>query len=312
MPQLLSRRDNYGWLTPSMADILTQGTAPLSGEENLRDQINQIQQRMDALDSPVRIVDVRHSPSRNLFIARPESRRGRKTSLAEIRRGLGKLDDEQDDWTLGFISQLPDDPDSVGILMRTSQHEPVRLRQLLLSNTFQHQSSTYTLALGVTVEQQIVVRNLEQIAPILAVGPQNSRRHLLRACLTTLMMLNTPTELRLALLGESAGIYGDLMSSPHALGRLISTVDKGQRLLEGMSKEVQRRHQWMIEAEVDSLDALNLRLRERDETPLPRILLLLSSLSDVEWQAAVEVPARAAVQHSGQRPARGHFPHACC
>ena len=291
MPQLLSRRDDSGWLTPSMADILMQHTAPLLPEDALRDQIAAIQQRLADLETPIRIVDVRPSPSHVLYLARPEAaRRGSRKPVtpADIRRNLGKLAEEHQDWTLGFMGQVQDDSDTVGILLRVPQHQPIRLRQVVLSNTFQHQPSTLTMALGVTLEQQIIVRDLANIGHLMMVGSSNGVKHLLGSTLLSLIMLNTPGELRVALLGNGSKTFSQLIHTPHALGRLLDMPDTGQRLLDGMVKEVQRRHQWLAETQLGSLDAYNAHLRNRGETPLPRILILLSSLSDPEWQAASE------------------------
>lgn len=291
MPQLLSRRDDAGWLTPAMADILIQRSAPPLTEDALRDQIAEIQQRLAGLETPIRIVDIRPSPSHILYIARPEpTRRGnrRPAAPAEIRRNLGKLAEEHEDWTLGFISQIPDDPEAVGILLRVPQHQPVRLRQVLLSNTFQHHPSTLATVLGITLDQQILVRDLAEMGHLLAIGSQNTVRHLITEILLTLTMLNTPSELRVALLGASSTAYEQIINMPHALGRLIDTPDNGQRLLDGMVKEVQRRHQWLVETQSDTLDTYNTQLRNRGENPLPAILIVLSSLSDASWQAAQE------------------------
>jgi hypothetical protein len=224
-----------------------------------------------------------------LYMARPEQRRGRKpATAAEIRRNLGKLSEEQSGWVLGFMNQVADDADSVGILLRTPTHQPIRLRQVLLSNTFQLHQSTLAVPLGITLEQQVIIRDLQTIGHLLVVGPRNSSRHLVSEVLLSLLMLNTPAELRLALLGESSQTYGDLIRTPHALGRLLAEPDKGQRLLEGMVKEVERRHNWFAESNSDNLDAYNAQRHNRGEQPLPRILIVLAALSDESWQAAVE------------------------
>jgi S-DNA-T family DNA segregation ATPase FtsK/SpoIIIE len=295
MPQLLSRRDEAGWLTPAMADILVQRTTPLLPEDTLREQIAEIQQRLTDLETPIRIVDIRPSPSRILYVARPEVlRRTRKAAApAEIRRSLGKLAEEHPEWTLGFINQLADDTDAVGILLRTPQHQPIRLRQVLLSSTFQHHESTRAIVLGVSLEQQVIVRDMDTLGHLAAVGAHNTTRHLIAEVLLSLTMLNTPAELRVALIGSTSKMFSDLIHTPHALGRLLDQPENGQRLLDGMVREAQRRHQQIAETQAASLEAYNRMLQSRGETPLPRIVLVMASLSDPEWQATSEhwIPA---------------------
>src|SRR5690606_20107499 len=187
-----------------------------------------------------------------------------------------------------FMNQVGDDPETVGILLRVPQHQPVKLRQVLLSNTFQHHPSTLAVVLGVTLEQQIILRDLATAGQRLTMGSQSAVRHLTSELLASLTMLNTPAELRLALLGASSAAHREFIHTPHALGRLLDSPENGQRLLDGMVKEVQRRHQWFAETQANTLEAYNAHLLNRGESPLPRILLLLSSLSDPAWKDASE------------------------
>jgi hypothetical protein len=292
MPQLLSRRDNTGWLTPSMADILTQAPAPLPGEETLRTQMTELQQKLADNDSPIRVVDVRPSPSHTLFVARPEvvGRLGsrRQVSPNEIRRGLAALAEQQKDWQLGFINRLQADDENVGILLRTPQHQPLQLRQLLISNAYTSRPSTLSLVLGVGLQQQALIRELDKLEHLIIIGPENTRRHLINEVLLTLLMLNTPSELRLALMGESIKQADSIAQMPHTLGRLITTPENGLRLLDGMVKELERRRQWFLEQSVETLRDYNQLLENRDEPPLAHILIFFDSLSDAPWQAESE------------------------
>lgn len=288
MPQLLSRRDDSGWLTPSMADILKQSTAALPAEDRVREQVAELQQSLAELETPARIVDIRPSPSHILFIARPELigrwNNRRLVTPAEIRRSLGTIAERHPDWTLGFLPKVQDDSESVGILLRTEQNQPLRLRPLLISNVFLQQPSTLALPLGVTVEQQPVIRDLPSLGHFLVVGADSARRHVIREILLTLFMLNTPSEVRLALVGSSAKAYEEWINVPHTLGRLVSTPEQGLRLFEGMVKEAERRRQWFMEREVNTLQDYNSLMQRQGEPLLPRVLILFDSLSDGEWQ----------------------------
>ncbi len=287
MPQLLSRRDDNGWLTPAMADILRQATGSLPGEDSVRAQIAEIQRILSEQDTPARIVDARPIASRVLFIARPElvgKRSARRPVMpAEIRRSLGAVADQHPEWTLGFIQQMPDDDESVGILLRTEQHQPLRLRQVLVSNAFMHSVSTLSWVAGVTIEQQVVVRDLALLGHLLIAGSETARQHIVRTILVTLMLFNTPAELRFTLVGTGSTVYGDLVGIPHMLGRVVEDPAHGARLLDGMSKEVQRRWQWFQEREVNALPAYNELLQRTNQPPLPRIVILLDAFSDEDW-----------------------------
>jgi len=292
MPQLLSRRDDTGWLTPSMADILKQGTAALPAEDLIRSQVNEIQQMLAELETPARIIDVRPSPSHILYIARPEivGRRSnrRPVTPAEIRRSLGTIAEKHSDWTLGFLPKVQDDDESIGILLRTEEHQPLKLRQLVIGNAFLHHQSTLALVLGVTVDQQMIVRDLAALKHLLVVGSESARRHLIREILLTLALFNTPAEMRFGLIGANIKTFDDFSSAPHILGRLVEGTDNGVRLLDGMMKESERRRQWLLESQTESFQEYNVVLQKQGEPPVPRILIVLDSLSDPAWQEANE------------------------
>lgn len=287
MPQLLSRRDDNGWLTPAMADILLPAAGSPLSEDTLRAQAAEIQRLLHEQDAPVRIVDARPITSRVLFIARPElvGKRNARRSVtpAEIRRGLSTVAEQHPEWTLGFIQQIPDDNESVGILLRTEKHQPLKLRQVLVSNTFIHSPSTLSWVVGVTLEQQVVVRDLGLLGHLLIAGSETARPHIVRTMLTTLLLFNTPAELRFTLVGTGSTVYSEFTNVPHMLGRIVEDSAHGGRLLDGMSKEVQRRWQWFQEREVSTLSAYNELLNREHQPPLPRIFVLLDAFGDESW-----------------------------
>jgi S-DNA-T family DNA segregation ATPase FtsK/SpoIIIE len=270
-----------------MADILRQTAGVLPGEDRLRAQIAEIQRILLEQETPARIVDARPMASRVLFIARPEiigKRSARRpVTPAEIRRSLSAIAEQHPEWTLGFIQQMPDDPDSVGILLRTEQHQPLHLRQVLISNAYMHSASTLALVVGVTIEQQVIVRDLAAVGHLLIAGSETARPHIVRTILVTLALFNTPAELRLTLVGTGSAAYQDITGVPHMLGRLIAEPERGGRLLEGMSKEVQRRWQWFQEHNVSTLSAYNEQLQRANQPPLPRIVVLLDAFADEAW-----------------------------
>ncbi len=292
MPQLLSRRDDAGWLTPAMADILTQPVPPLPSEEALRAQMANLQQALAGRDAPVRIVDVRPSPSHTFYVVRPDvaGRMGsrRPVTASDVRRALGAVAEQHREWTLGFINRLAEDDDSMGILLRTEQNQPLHLRQILVSNAYISRPSTLSLILGVALQQQAVIRDLPALEHLLVVGAEAGRQHIMNQLLLTMLLFSTPPELRLAFIGSSAHAHKGIAQTPHTLGRLIDTPEYGVRLLDGMVKEAERRRQWLLEHGVETLAEYNARLQSRGDTPAPHVLLVFDSLSDEDWHAEQE------------------------
>jgi DNA translocase FtsK/SpoIIIE-like protein len=292
MPQLLSRMDKAGWLTPSLPDILDAGAAPPGGEESIRAQALELQQAFSEQGTPARIINVRPTASRTLYIARLDSagRSGSRHPVTptEILRTFARITEKHPDWTLGFLPQLQDSDGAIGVLVRTEEHKAMSLRQLLVRSSFREHRSSLAFTIGVTLEQQLIVRDLDTCGHLIVFGSEHNRKNFIWASLLTLTLLNTPTELRLALAGSSSQAYETLMSTPHALGRMLPKPHETQRLLDGLVKEAQRRRLWFKDQQVDNIRDYNAKIRERNEQQLPHIVLLIDSLSDTAWQATAD------------------------
>ena len=287
MPQLISRMDDIKWLTPSIADILDQGTAPPGGDGSIREQMLSLQKQLNDREAPARIVNVRPTPSYTLFIAKPETigRLGNRRIVThnEIKRSLTQIANDNKDWVLGFLPEIPNTPDTVGILLRTDIHSPLSLRRLLVRSAFRDHPSTFAFPIGNTMEQRLIVRDLAEIGNLMVVGTGNARTHFINSMLLTLITLNTPGELRLAIAGQSAESFKALTNTPHVLARVLTQPEEGKRLLDGLVKELQRRHDRFSERDIDNISAYNA-LAEEGKSISPRIVILLDSLSDQKWQ----------------------------
>lgn len=287
MPELFSRMDNLNWLTPSIADILDQGSTPPGGDGSIRDRMLTIQQELEHLDTPAKIVNVRSTPSYTLYVARPENigRTGNRRTISanEIKQSIKQIADNHKDWLLGFMPQLRQDDSAVGILLRTDEHRPVSLRRLLVRSTFRKHTSALAFVLGITLEQKLLVESIDAIGHMLVVGNDNAKQHFIRSTLLTLIMLNTPSELRVAIAGESSEAYKYLVGAPHALGRILTSPTDGQRLIDGLVKEIQRRKQSIQDEGVANIEEYNSLVNPQGKTTLPRIVLILDSLTDETW-----------------------------
>ncbi len=287
MPQLFSRVDEMNWLTPSIAELLDQGAAAPGGDGAIREQIKILQDDLAALETPVRVVNVRPTPSYNLFVVQLDQggRRGknRSASLAELRRAIGQVAEKhKDDWRLGFMAQLEEAPDVSGIFLRAEQHRPLSLRRLLIQTPFRVHPSTTAFTLGVTLEQKLIVRDLDETGHLLVVGEGTARHHAVASLLLTLMLLNTPAEVRIALNGQGSDSYKPLADAPHSLGQRAASGSEILAFMEGVAAEAHRRLDRIFEEGGSDLKAYNARLREKNEAPLPRMVVVMDSLSDPE------------------------------
>lgn len=287
MPELYSRVDETNWLTPSIADILEQGAAPPGGDGSIREHMLTIQRELADMETPAKIINVRSMPSYTLYVARPETigRLGSRRTITttEIRRSLARVAETHSDWLIGFIPKLREDETTVGILLRTNAHRPLSLRRLLVRNTFRAAKSHNAFTLGITLEQDLIVRDLNSAPHLLIVGSDNAKTHFLRSLLLTLVLLNTPSEIRLILAGKDTENFKPMVAIPHSLGRLVTQQDALKRILDGLQKEITRRQDVFKELKLETLDDYNAYAREHNTPTLPRLLVIVDPITDPEF-----------------------------
>jgi hypothetical protein len=280
MPQLLSRMDDHNWLTPSIADILEQGAAPPGGDGTMRETVIQLQEAFAALETPVRVINVRPTPSYTLFVLQPEivGRLANRRTItpAELRRSIAQIAEKRKEWRLGFLAQVEDTPEAVGLLMRTEKHHPLSLRRLLIRGSFRDYPSSLAFTLGNTLDQRLIVKDLESAPHLLLVGEQNTRQHLITGLLLTLILLNTPNEIHLSINGQGSEGYGEFVHLPH----IVSAKNDLADLLSSVINEGQARIERFYEEGVNQLKTYNERMRDQGKPALPHLLIVLDPLSD--------------------------------
>jgi len=288
MPKIISRMDHSHWFTPSMNDVLKDAGNNNTNSQSTRDFILAIQRELNDMGTPIKIVNVRNLPSHTLFVAKAESigRLGnrRNVKASEIENNVMKLAETHSDWIIGFSANLAnEDKDSVGIYLRTREHRPHSLRRLLVRNAFRQQPSQFAYPAGITLDQRLIVHDLLRNGHILIVDNERKHYHLARAMLLTLLLMNTPSELRFSIIGEQVDPYRYYVGAPHALGNLITNVDAGIRLLIGLEKEINRRQMAISRQGCETFDEYNQFLLDEMEDPFPHVMVVIDNISSDGW-----------------------------
>ncbi len=298
MPQLLSRMDDTGWLTPAIAEMLDE-VLPIPHDEKFRrEQAVKLQKRLAELGAPARVTRIAVLPSHTLFLLQPGAtgRRGatqRITSAEDIAHRLPRLRETLNAQAVDVLPRLRRAPEQVGLLVRMADHGELRLRNLLLLPVFQAAAAKTSVVMGMDLEQQAVVRDLAALPHLLILGDDiEAARQFLRCLLLTLALFNTPAECRIALMNTGRIELVDDLDTfarvPHVLGRRLRTADESLKLLDGLVKERERRKRLLERQEVDDLESYNARVRHEKGSLLPRIIVVMEELLDPTWNALQE------------------------
>jgi hypothetical protein len=288
MPELFSRMDEASWLTPAIAEILEQGQANTT-DNSIRDVILTLQEDLNQLETPARVVNVRNFTSYTLFVCKPEAigRLGNRRTVRpeEIEASVAQINAQRPEWILGYSSVVAnEDADHVGIYLRTKTHTSLNLRRILVRNVFRKYASTTVAPIGIDIEQQMYLRDLKDDKHFVLISENLRHQHIARGILLTLLLLNTPSELRIAVAGEHIDPYKMFIGSPHALGRLLTKPSSLVKLLDGLHKEIRRRRQLMQNNGFEILDEYNEKLKENSFNILPRVLVMVDAVQAEAWQ----------------------------
>lgn len=306
MPQLLTRMDDAGWLTPAIAEVLAPLPPRPYDEATITQQARTIERVTGEAEVPVKVMGRGALPSHTLFVLQPGEvgrlRNRRAVTVDEVRDVLPQLAEALES-EVGILLHLDRAPDSFGLLVRSPEHRPLVLRSLLIQPGFQESEPPTTLVMGLDIQQAVVVRDLVALGNLLVLGTGTPKVHYIHSLLVTLLLFNTPAELQIALVGSGAAIFQPYSEIPHLVGRPLFGAETGRMAIQRMAKEVNRREALFDAQEVDTLAAFNAKMRASGETPLPRTLLLIDGVSDPDW-AAIQQAWLPALGHYLDRGAR--------
>ena len=170
--------------------------------------------------------------------------------------------------------------------MRTSDNQPIGLYEVLQKDAFVKSETYTTVPIGVDLHQHAVVRDLNKIEHLLIIGSSSGRLHLQLGIALTLTLFNSPAYLRLALVGDDASQFRHLLGSPHVLGSMITTTSGLRRLMDGLIKHISQRRQILDQQQTPALDDYNRKaLSNKLLKPLPRIIMLLDTVTLADWRS---------------------------
>jgi S-DNA-T family DNA segregation ATPase FtsK/SpoIIIE len=174
----------------------------------------------------------------------------------------------------------------LGIEIPNSNNAMVRMRPLLESEYFQRMSSPLSLALGKDVSGIPVVADLAKMPHLLVAGTTGSGKSVcISTIITCLIMNNSPSDLRLAILDPKKVELIRFNGLPHLLGQVETTVERMLAVLRWAVTEMDNRYKLFETQRSKDLDAFNRKMQRKGQEPLPRIVILVDEMADLMMSA---------------------------
>ncbi|MGC9467211.1 MAG: DNA translocase FtsK 4TM domain-containing protein [Anaerolineae bacterium] len=247
----------------------------------------------------VQVTEVRPGPTVTQFGVSPEGH-----GLEQRRVRVSQIAALSDDLALALAArslrvQAPVPGRAVvGIEVPNADISLVRLRPVLESDAFRKCGRPLCFALGLDVAGEPHVADLSRMPHLLVAGTTGSGKSVfVKALAASLVMHNSPEELRLIAIDPKMVELSHLNGLPHLLGSAETEVESGLRVLRWVAHEMDERYKLFARAVARNLDDYNARLARRrttsqdedeEEEPLPRIVVLIDELADLMMSEAEE------------------------
>ena len=174
----------------------------------------------------------------------------------------------------------------LGIEIPNSNNAMVRLRPLIESEYFQKMTSPLTLALGKDVSGIPVVADLAKMPHLLVAGTTGSGKSVcISSIITCLIMNNSPSDLRLAILDPKKVELIRFNGLPHLLGQVETSVERMLAVLRWAVAEMDNRYKLLETQKSKDLDAFNRKMQRKGQETLPRIVVLVDEMADLMMSA---------------------------
>ena len=172
----------------------------------------------------------------------------------------------------------------VGVEVPVSERKTVSLRSLIESGEFINTSARLPLPLGVKTGGRILVKGLEEMPHILAVGAEGSgRRTFVNACILSLCGGKTPEELKLLLIDPGHVEFAAYEGLPHLLAAPVTGLQTARKALEWACEEMDRRTADFAQEKAKNIEAYNRKVPKNKR--IPEILIVIRELSDLLYSA---------------------------
>ncbi len=254
-----------------MPDVLDPVTPASAQTHYDKARARIIEDTLASFGAPGHIVEVHHGPAVTQFGVEPdfvESRNGK------TRVRVAKIVSLTDDLALALAAptiriQAPVPGKAyVGIEVPNSELTMVTLRELIESEAFRKIKTPLRFAFGKDVAGKPVFADLSAMPHLLIAGTTNSGKSVLvNAILTSLLLNNSPDDLRLVLVDPKRVELTGYNGIPHLLAPVVVDADRVVGALQWMLREMDLRYKRFAAASVRNIVDYNRQIRRPSALP---------------------------------------------
>ena len=273
------------WQLPAMEEILDVGSAPEMNEEFVQTRARLIEDTLASFGAPVKVVEINRGPTITQFGVEPgflQTRSGR------TRVRVSKITSLGDDLALVLAAsririQAPVPGKSyIGIEVPNGEMALVALRDILESDTFTRKQTPLKFALGQDVAGHPQVADLPSMPHVLIAGTTGSGKSVcVNAILTSMLLHNTPDDLRLVLVDPKRVELTGYNGIPHLLAPVVVETERVVGALQWMTREMDKRYHEFAKIGARNITDYNARMKMQGGKKLPFLVIVIDELADL-------------------------------
>lgn len=177
---------------------------------------------------------------------------------------------------------------AVGVEVPNAAATAVTLREVCDTREFMDHPSRLAVGLGQDVSGQNRYADLTKMPHLLIGGATNSGKSIgLATIITSLLLRNTPKDLRLVMIDPKRVELSLFDGIPHLLCPVIKDVKEAPGILRAVWREMDVRYEKLSEAGIRNIDGWNAKASFQDR--MPYIVVFIDELADLMIQAGPEV-----------------------
>jgi S-DNA-T family DNA segregation ATPase FtsK/SpoIIIE len=282
------------WRVPSLEEILDPGEDQDFSADILRTQAHTIEETLENLGLPVRVIEINRGPVVTQFGVEPLSTTG--AGGREMRVKVSRISAAHNDLalalearTLRIEAPIPG-KSLVGIEVPNPEVALVALRDVMESEAFLTMDSPLRLALGHDVSGQSVVADLTAMPHLLIAGTTGSGKSVcLNSIIAALLLERSPVEIKLLLIDPKRVELTGYAGIPHLLSKVVVDMERVASTLQWLLREMDGRYRRFSEAGATNIRDFNEHVAaESGVKPLPYIVVIVDELADMMMMSPQE------------------------
>lgn len=274
------------WVLPNIKDILELGSAATVNQEYVTQRAHLIEETLASFGAPAQVVEINRGPTITQFGVEPQFMESR---VGRTRVRVSKIVALADDLALALAApririQAPVPGRSyVGIEVPNEEMTLVTLRDILEAESFQRSRKTLSFAIGRDVSGHPAAADLAAMPHLLIAGATGSGKSVcVNAILTSLLLYNTPDELRLVLVDPKRVELTGYNGIPHLLAPVVVEMERVIGALQWMTREMDRRYHTFAQVGARNIQDYNTRMKTQGAgKPLPYLVVVIDELADL-------------------------------